>query len=371
MAGQKPAVGTQGRRDQFPDQYFELVEFPGTGKQLRVAASAKQPADGQAFIGAHVIAGFPDIYEGRMGKNILNIILFNNKRGQILNLELDVVRLGAIFAIVLVVVLGTSMYAGHRLVGDDMGYVADWQQILDEQQILVTRAREDAQLDLDALTFRLGQMQAQLMRVNALGERLVNQADFDVTEFDFDQLPAMGGPHEVVAAESINVQDFMVMLEDVSSGLEDRERKLAMLELFLQSENLRSRLTPSGRPVESGWLSSKFGKRTDPFSGKQEYHRGVDFAGKEGSDVIAVGDGVVSWAGVRSGYGNLVEITHGNGYVTRYGHNKEHRVTEGDKVLKGQVIALMGSTGRSTGPHVHFEVLKNNRQVNPAKFLAR
>ncbi len=306
-----------------------------------------------------------------MGNNTMNIILFNNKRGQILNLELDIVLLGVVFALVLTAVLGTSMYAGHRLDSDDMEYVADWQQILDEQQALVTRAREDAQIDLDALTFRLGQMQAQLMRVNALGERLVNQADFDTAEFDFDQLPAMGGPHGGVAAESIDVQNFMAMLEEVSSGLEDRERKLAMLEIFLQNKNLRSRLTPSGRPVESGWLSSKFGKRTDPFSGKQEYHKGVDFAGKEGSNVIAVGDGVVSWAGERFGYGNLIELTHGNGYVTRYGHNREHLVTEGDKVSKGQVIALMGSTGRSTGPHVHFEVLKNNRQVNPAKFLAR
>jgi murein DD-endopeptidase MepM/ murein hydrolase activator NlpD len=301
----------------------------------------------------------------------MNIILFNNKRGQILNLELNIVLLGVVFALVLAVVLGTSMYAGHRLDSDNMDHVADWQQILDEQQVLITRAREDAQIDLDALTFRLGQMQAQLMRVNALGERLVNQADFDTAEFDFDQPPAMGGPHEVVAAESINVQDFMAMLEEVSSGLEDRERKLAMLEIFMQNKNLRSRLTPSGRPIKSGWLSSKFGRRTDPFSGKQEYHKGVDFAGKEGSDVIAVGDGVVSWAGERFGYGNLIEITHGNGYVTRYGHNREYLVTEGDKVSKGQVIALMGSTGRSTGPHVHFEVLKNNRQVNPAKFLAR
>lgn len=301
----------------------------------------------------------------------MNIILFTNKRGQLLNLELDMTRLGVVCAFVLVAVLGTTLYVGHRLGSDNTDYVADWQQVLDGQQTLIARAREDAQIDLDALTFRLGQMQAQLMRVNALGERLVNQADFDTAEFDFDQSPAMGGPHEGAAAESINVRDFMAILEGVSSELEDRERKLAMLETFLQNEDLQSRLTPSGRPIDSGWLSSKFGKRTDPFSGKQEYHHGVDFAGKEGSDVIAVGDGVVSWAGERSGYGNLVEINHGNGYVTRYGHNKKFLVTEGDKVAKGQAIALMGSTGRSTGPHVHFEVLRNNQRVNPARFLAR
>lgn len=301
----------------------------------------------------------------------MNIILFTNKRGQILNLELDVVRLGAVCGVVLAVVLGTAMYAGHRLGSDDMDYVADWEQVLDEQQDMIARASEDAQGDLDALTYRLGQMQAQLMRVNALGKRLVDQADFDVAEFDFDQPPAMGGPRETEAGRAIEVQDFMLLLDEVSSELVDRERKLDMLETFLQSESLSNRLTPSGRPVESGWLSSKFGKRTDPFSGKQDYHKGVDFAGKEGSNVIAVGDGVVSWAGERSGYGNLIEITHGSGYVTRYGHNKKFLVAEGNKVAKGEAIALMGSTGRSTGPHVHFEVLKNNKRVNPAKFLAR
>ena len=301
----------------------------------------------------------------------MNIILFTIKRGQLLNMKFDLVRLGVACALVLVAVLAVSMYAGHQLDSNEMDYVADWEQVLDEYQVQIARVREDAQSDLDALTFRMGQMQAQLMRVNALGERLVDQADFDTAEFDFGQPPALGGPQEAEAGQSINVQDFMAMLENVSSELEDRERKLAMLEIFLQHEDLRSRLTPSGRPTESGWLSSKFGKRTDPFSGKQEYHKGVDFAGKEGSDVIAVGDGVVSWASERSGYGNLVEITHGSGYVTRYGHNKEYLVKEGDKVTKGQVIALMGSTGRSTGSHVHFEVLKNNSQVNPARFLAR
>ena len=141
-----------------------------------------------------------------------------------------------------------------------------------------------------------------------------------------------------------------------------------MLETLLMDRSLRERLMPSGRPISKGWLSSNFGKRADPFTGKQEYHKGVDFAGKEGADVLAVGDGVVTWSSKRSGYGNLVEINHGNGYVTRYGHNKSNTVEVGETVKKGQQIALIGSTGRSTGPHVHFEVLRNGKQVNPAKF---
>jgi murein DD-endopeptidase MepM/ murein hydrolase activator NlpD len=144
---------------------------------------------------------------------------------------------------------------------------------------------------------------------------------------------------------------------------------LTVLDSLLMDRSRRERVMPSGRPVGSGWLSSKFGKRTDPFTGKQEHHDGVDFAGKEGSDVVAVGDGVVSWAGKRSGYGNMVEITHGDGYVTRYGHNKEPLVEVGETVKKGQLIASMGSTGRSTGPHVHFEVLLNGKTVNPGKYI--
>jgi murein DD-endopeptidase MepM/ murein hydrolase activator NlpD len=135
------------------------------------------------------------------------------------------------------------------------------------------------------------------------------------------------------------------------------------------TRNLRERIIPSGRAVEQGHLSSKFGKRIDPFTGKQEQHKGIDVAGKEGSRIMAVGDGVVTWSGERTGYGNLVEINHGDGFVTRYGHNKLPLVNAGETVRKGQAIALMGSTGRSTGPHVHIEVVHNGKQVNPTKYL--
>ena len=158
------------------------------------------------------------------------------------------------------------------------------------------------------------------------------------------------------------------MLDDLGTEMEDREQKLSVLETLLMSRSLRERVMPSGRPIEEGWLSSKYGKRNDPFTGKQDFHKGLDFAGKKGSAVMAVGDGVVTWSGKRTGYGNLVEISHGNGYVTRYGHNQSHLVEMGETVKKGQQIALMGSSGRSTGPHVHFEVLRDGKTVNPAKY---
>ena len=135
------------------------------------------------------------------------------------------------------------------------------------------------------------------------------------------------------------------------------------------SRNLQQEVIPSGRPINKGWISSRYGKRNDPFTGKPDFHKGIDLAGREGADVIAVGSGVVMWSGKRFGYGNMVEINHGNGYITRYGHNKENVVKVGDTVKKGQVIAQMGNTGRSTGPHVHFEVWRSGRTVDPMKFI--
>ncbi|MGD2113248.1 MAG: M23 family metallopeptidase, partial [Gammaproteobacteria bacterium] len=222
---------------------------------------------------------------------------------------------------------------------------------------------------MNALTLRIGQLQGQMLRLNALGERLVSQGDLDDAEFDFATVPAVGGPEDVAEGVAVGFSDILTMLDNLDAEMSDREQKLSVLESLLMNRSLSERVMPAGRPIGEGWLSSRFGKRNDPFTGKQEFHKGLDFAGKKGSGVIAVGDGVVSWSGKRSGYGNLVEITHGNGYVTRYGHNERNLVRVGDTVRKGQQIARMGSTGRSTGPHVHFEVLRNGKAVNPAKYL--
>ena len=138
---------------------------------------------------------------------------------------------------------------------------------------------------------------------------------------------------------------------------------------MLMTRNLQAEVIPAGRPITRGWLSSYYGMRTDPFSGRRAHHSGIDFAGKMGSDVVTVAAGVVTYSGRRSGYGNLVEINHGKGYVTRYGHNSELLVEVGETVKKGQIIAKMGSSGRSTGPHVHFEVLVNGRAVDPKKYI--
>jgi murein DD-endopeptidase MepM/ murein hydrolase activator NlpD len=151
--------------------------------------------------------------------------------------------------------------------------------------------------------------------------------------------------------------------------LDNREAQLGVLESVLMGQNLKDRVYPQGRPVGSGWISSYFGKRTDPFTGKPANHTGIDFAGKLGDPVAAVADGVVTWSADRYGYGIMVEINHGNGYSTRYAHNAENLVVVGDEVKKGQAVAHMGETGRATGPNLHFEVLKDGRRVNPVNFI--
>ncbi len=225
---------------------------------------------------------------------------------------------------------------------------------------------------LTALTMKLAELQSQVLRINALGERLAEASNIPEKEFNFNELPPSGGPS--VEYEYITEKSIKELSKDISS-LEDlvfyEEKQLNMLESLMLGHHIESMSYLSGRPIRKGWLSSYFGTRKDPFSGRPATHKGVDFAGKENADIIATAAGVVSWAGERSGYGHLIELDHGQGIKTRYGHNKVLLVSAGDVVTKGQVIARMGSTGRSTGPHVHYEILRNNQQINPIKFIYR
>lgn len=281
-----------------------------------------------------------------------------------------------IWGLLLLLVLPASgglggYYLGMEAVRPAPGTVsAALESELLQQRAELEEAKQAAQDDLNALALRLGQLQAHVMRLDALGERITRMSDLDDGEFDFGKPPAQGGPlADGGEIPAIPVQDFMAQLEELSKRLEDREEQLQVLESMLRSHSLQEQILPGGRPIKSGWLSSYYGMRADPFTGKKAYHSGVDFASKEGSEVVAVASGVVTWAGERWGYGNLVEINHGKGYVTRYGHSKDVLVKVGQRVKKGDVVATVGSTGRSTGPHVHFEVLRNGRAVDPAKYI--
>lgn len=251
--------------------------------------------------------------------------------------------------------------------------ISVWQKELMRQSEDIDSTRQATKDNMDALAIRLGRLQAHVMRLDALGDRLTKKANLDKGEFDFSEGPAQGGPaeSETAKAASMGVPDFVASIESLSKQLENRAQQLGLLETMMMNRDLQDEVVPAGRPINSGWLSSYFGVRTDPFTGHKAHHGGVDFAGKLGSDIVSVAAGVVTWASRRYGYGNLVEINHGNGYVTRYGHAQEILVTVGETVKKGDVLALMGSTGRSTGPHVHFEVILNGKTVDPIKFIRK
>lgn len=299
----------------------------------------------------------------------MNIIFVGKFRGKPLRFQLDGTRQllasGAIISLFASLLLSSGYWYGqnHAVVNELTALQLD----ISKQKQLIHEARQSAGSELDALAVRLGKMQANVIRLNALGQRLVKVAKLDAKEFDFKNAPAYGGPNESEAVASIDLDNLVATLD---AQLTSREEQLDVLEEVIMNRQLRKASKPRGRPIVKGWTSSYYGKRTDPFSGKLAMHKGMDFAGKEGSKIVAVANGVVTWAGDRYGYGHLVEINHGNGYSTRYGHNAELLVAVGDSVEKGQVISLMGSTGRSTGPHVHFEVLQKDRQVNPAKYVA-
>ncbi|WP_273148995.1 M23 family metallopeptidase [Methylophaga thiooxydans] len=214
---------------------------------------------------------------------------------------------------------------------------------------------------------QLGGLQAETIRLRMLSQRLAEIAGFDTTEFTLDEHPAQGGLDDEGMFLSSDALDSGI--KQLSLDLETQNETLAALEQYLITKDNIAAGIPDGKPVEGGWVSSFYGYRVDPFNGKKTFHKGLDIAAKSGSPVTSVADGIVSWVGNRGGYGGLVEVDHGNGYVTRYAHNKTINVAKGDRVSKGEVLALMGSTGRSTGPHVHFEVLRDGQHVNPYNFI--
>jgi murein DD-endopeptidase MepM/ murein hydrolase activator NlpD len=255
-------------------------------------------------------------------------------------------------------------------ISNPQAQVSTWRDELVQQQAVVDGARRTLQQNVDALALRIGQLNAHVVRLDALGARLTQMAGLKDGEFDFSSAPSLGGPEEPLAAtEAVQISGVVGALEVLDEQLADRDRQLTVLEDLLLNRKLRGEVRPEGRPVTQGYVSSQFGSRTDPFTGRRAFHKGVDFAGREGAEVVAVASGVVIWSGERYGYGQLVEINHGNGYVTRYAHNVDNLVAVGDTVRRGQVIARMGDTGRATGPNLHFEVLLNDKPVDPLTYV--
>lgn len=313
--------------------------------------------------------------EYELGLCSMNIIIVGNAHSAPRRLDLNSrrVRLIALAA-------GTCCALGLMAVGFGLATLfgdssigvshelADARATLARQREQLANLDNDSHRSLDALALQLGRLQAQATRLNALGDRLTQVGKLDDGEFDFTTTPAMGGPEESsgLIATSLPIQNGV---DNLRAEFDRQEAQLEVLENLLRDRKIDNALLPSGMPVAQGYVSSGFGARTDPIDGHAGVHLGLDFDAPMGASVNAVADGVVTWSGQRTGYGNVVEIDHGNGYMTRYAHNSQNLAEVGTRVHAGQEIAKVGSTGRSTGPHCHFEVWLNGKPVNPMAYV--
>jgi murein DD-endopeptidase MepM/ murein hydrolase activator NlpD len=306
----------------------------------------------------------------------MNVIFLSGREGRARRLNLrHPLTLGVVAALALVL-LGSAFALGLQFGrGSHQRFLlADTTRLgalLAEQKQQIEGLKQQLQLRVDAMAMRLGAVNAHVIRLDALGKRLTEMADIDSREFNFDRDPPSGGPEGEGEGVSAQIPDLSTMLAQLEQQVDRRESQLAALENVILARALKAEIHPEGRPVSNGFISSYFGERSDPFDGREAFHKGVDFAAPAGSRVVAVAAGIVTWAGARAGFGKLVEVNHGDGYVTRYAHNERTLVNVGQTVKRGESLALMGSTGRSTGPHVHFEVLRNGRQVDPLSFIGR
>jgi len=244
------------------------------------------------------------------------------------------------------------------------------QMVVAVQRTESERGREFVQQNLNAMAIKLGEMQAQLTRLDALGERLSSIAGFKPQDFRFSETPGLGGaPSTSLPAQNLSLKEFSEKLSELSRTMENRSDMLGVLEAQLFEQTVRKKLMPTMMPINAPFNASGFGIRIDPITGQQAMHEGIDFIADTGSHIVAAAGGVVQFAGWHPQYGYMIDIEHGNDLVTRYAHCSKLQVKEGDVVQRGKRIAEVGSTGRSTGPHLHFEVRFKGAPQNPMRFL--
>ena len=306
----------------------------------------------------------------------MNIIVFSGRQGGGRSRYFDLANplTLVICALVVLGTVGTAFAIGMQLGAHATGTPTDpkgWRRVLAEQKSEIVEMRARVQDRADAIARRLGQLDAHIIRIDALGKRLTTMANVDRRQFNFDDEPAVTPGAAGSGPASTAIADLSSQISQLEQQVDLRDAQLSALENVIVGRRISDSVRPAGKPVGAGAISSYFGQRMDPFTGEEGFHKGLDFAGAVGEPVMAVAAGIVTWAGERSGYGTLVEINHGNGYITRYAHNESTLVTVGQSVIRGEHIALMGSTGHSTGPHVHFEVLHNGTQIDPLIFVKR
>nr|WP_232227619.1 M23 family metallopeptidase [Lysobacter daejeonensis] len=263
------------------------------------------------------------------------------------------------------ILLGSGIALGG---GASLAVTAAMRADVRQQQAETDKIRREAQREVNALAARMGELQAEANRLNALGERLTRMGQLQDGEFDFDKPVGVGGGD---AVEDMPVGELADGMDDLKRKFVASGEQLSVLESLLFNRQLDLNAVPSREPIRDSYITSNFGGRADPIKGGRQFHKGIDFEADIGDPVLAVADGVVSFSGDRSGYGHTVEVDHGNGYVTRYAHNSRLTRRVGELVRAGAEIAKAGSSGRSTGAHVHFEVWQNGAVVNPRNFLSQ
>jgi murein DD-endopeptidase MepM/ murein hydrolase activator NlpD len=241
--------------------------------------------------------------------------------------------------------------------------------LLSAQQEQHARTESYLRENLNAMAVRLGQMQAQLLRLDTLGERLAKLAGFKPQDLVFNEPPARGGAVSSLPPQDLSLNDFTRQLDLLTRQVEDRGDKLGVLESLFTVDSAKKKLLPTILPVRGGWYSSNFGWRIDPFTGQRAFHEGIDVMVEHGTPFRAAAGGVVVFSAMHPQYGNMIEIDHGNGLISRYAHASKRLVKVGDVVLGGAKIGEVGKTGRATGTHLHFEVRQRGAPVNPTRFL--
>jgi murein DD-endopeptidase MepM/ murein hydrolase activator NlpD len=305
----------------------------------------------------------------------LNIIILTDRQGAARAISLSLpVLLAALVAIIALpvsaLVLTWSLLGGSVSEPDSVAADTDavWEQTLAD--LASSEAgNEGSQAQLAHMTQQLARLQTRLSRLDALGERLTELAELSDGEFDFSSEPGLGGP-ELRNKSASHETDVQEVIDRLADRIDDRTQQMKLLEQLIMNRSVDSNAILDFVPVQEGYVSSSFGRRSDPITGRIAMHTGTDFSAPRGTAIFAVGAGVVTFSGRNGAYGNMVEIAHGDGYKTRYAHAHELKVAKGDLVSKGQEIATVGSTGRSTGPHLHFEVYRNGMAVNPARYIA-
>jgi murein DD-endopeptidase MepM/ murein hydrolase activator NlpD len=302
----------------------------------------------------------------------VQVILISSRlaKARSLTVSLRHVFATATLGLIVVVSLAGGLYWLSLRFAADLKIPLVRELVLAAQKGETERSREFMQQNLNAMAVRVGELQAQLTRLDALGERLSSMAGIRPGEFRFSETPGLGGAQSTsLPPQNLTLMQFNEKVSLLTRQMENRTDQLGVLEAQLFEQAVKKKAMPTMMPVSAPFNASGFGYRIDPFSGQQAMHEGIDFITDTGTPVVAAAGGVVQFAGFHPQYGNMIDIDHGNDLVTRYAHLSKVLVKEGDLLQRGRRIADSGSTGRSTGPHLHFEVRFRGAPQNPARFL--